>query len=1514
VGKKNWRANELAKKKRLTRHLQYELTVAEQMKEKRDWENTVHRADQMIGIEDYENNLMRNGLGGDDTAAPGGGEVLLPTTENSESYLNRIEEKVQTHWPTNGEISDFMQTLEKRTRELRLARQEKARRKRRLQVEQKAALLVIGGSSAPPSRSNSLDASSLMGTERPDEKAARKKREYDELTQKAAVQRALQADEGEKQVQIFAERQRMMAFENNDWETKREAVLAAQASRAVEKKARNRATCKAIVLELITDLFPADASQPVGATSSQDAEAREDDIHHTLLINELSEICQRHGDDGELLTHSRVSRSPVADLYPSVALLASDIARWKRVDGNEAAEGSISFGRVSSFRESALEIFQQLQIYSESTSITPFTLSLSAEYLPLLNSLTLRFQESKTCPHQSVYLVAGGAHNLSAEVLTTTCDWLGGPDLFALLTVSTAIQLAVKLRQSVVAADGTADPSLVRFENLFNLWDIRSAVDSTLFPEISFHASRIVGDLFDILTRLSATAEGGAIELSSFRFSDTTLAILLAQILWLREYVCFAVHAINGTTPLTPIVLVSFHFGAPDRVVALRVFDWFLRGGSRVSLPEGDDEIGGEINAEIATVPVEKGKKAAKPPGKGKKDKRDTTELIQHTSPIKGIVWLQGRDVVLNEDSVTSSSSLDLPETARLYAELVKKKAILDASQQSAEAVERNKATAELFAKQLKAPLVWLGLGSLFTLSHPFNAIEAIAAIVLKSLPMISPPTPQKDPSGTAAPPPSDDPLLLTEEILSSLTSRRELLLSTPQRIWLNHVMQVHVINLEAIRGVLTNMREGVAKEADGLAGVILTLLLRMQQIRSEMLCEKAVQSNLFKLSEGKWKETCLEWRESLLQMSSSRRPLSSKSDPVTDLQMRSRELECELGDLIDLRHQQWTKLLEKLSDRLLALLRVLSETLATLVVGLQRTIAPLVKRNLADSLQLTALLAEAGYRAFPWALKADLKKGGAVRVEGNRLKDEVRNQIGQLLSGLNRLLPTTTSPSEPMTSLASELLAQLDRLPPIPAPAMEAAETDESLLKAAVIHEIKTEGYELLVTLFRTLSECLNSMTALSRTVLVDLNDYSFQRNQYEHRLLREWITELRGSFSTPVSEVGGTSSSPYVSAIAFMNSYYYGVSDDPEHDGVPRSSLSNHGLVDMGEMVLPIGKIRLLSLELFLERASASSAMETFDPFEFLTAAIQRLFESSESLPLVWRQINKLHHLVEAICESHPAAAHSSEQFSVELVMRLIYAALPLSIPSSFIVKIGQKICEGTLCSLSPQSPCVVKLSTVLTLLEKDKGLSQGWWPSHSSGGSSQHHRDLVHFVIEAIALTAAIPETALLLEKTGMSTGKQTIESVDVQLDKLLLALCYGPSLSNEPLTALQRSLCLSYDSTSIGETTHHPPQFLYESMTKLLSVGLYLIKHPQETETEQEGEAEQSGGELSLYETVYGPTIPSPSTLLAWLDSLHQLPPHLLDSQQSSLEPILCKEVLDTLRQGVEKGQAETHHYP
>jgi hypothetical protein len=88
--------------------------------------------EQVTGIDVFEVNLKRSGIGGGDDD----GQGLAVSYEGSDSFLNRVEEAAKKSWPTKEEASDFMTQLKLRTKDKRVARYEKARRRRRMLLEQ----------------------------------------------------------------------------------------------------------------------------------------------------------------------------------------------------------------------------------------------------------------------------------------------------------------------------------------------------------------------------------------------------------------------------------------------------------------------------------------------------------------------------------------------------------------------------------------------------------------------------------------------------------------------------------------------------------------------------------------------------------------------------------------------------------------------------------------------------------------------------------------------------------------------------------------------------------------------------------------------------------------------------------------------------------------------------------------------------------------------------------------------------------------------------------------------------------------------------------------------------------------------------------------------------------------------------------------------------------------------------------------------------------------------------------
>jgi hypothetical protein len=134
--RKNWAATQKVKQDRVTRDLQFELARSGFGELKRTRENIRHRVEQLSGIDSYEKNLVKNGIGGGDQDSD---RPLAVNHENGEQFLERIEELAHKNAPLDAEIHGFLSQLKVRMKERKSIRYEKARRRRKNAVEQAKA-------------------------------------------------------------------------------------------------------------------------------------------------------------------------------------------------------------------------------------------------------------------------------------------------------------------------------------------------------------------------------------------------------------------------------------------------------------------------------------------------------------------------------------------------------------------------------------------------------------------------------------------------------------------------------------------------------------------------------------------------------------------------------------------------------------------------------------------------------------------------------------------------------------------------------------------------------------------------------------------------------------------------------------------------------------------------------------------------------------------------------------------------------------------------------------------------------------------------------------------------------------------------------------------------------------------------------------------------------------------------------------------------------------------------------
>ena len=240
---KNWKSTQRVKRDRRTRDTQFEMAVQTHRDLKKLDSDMKHTREQIQGIENFEHTLKRSGLGGTDDSRP-----LAVSYEDAGSYLARLEELTIQKLPTKEETNDFILNLKTRTAENRMSRLEKARRKRRMLVEQLAAQ----NAAAETANLGADDVEELDDEElRAQEKVIAKAERDKKLTAESREAHAQLMETAEDKLRVFLESQRLLADDDGTNVKQYQEVIAAQKNRRIIKSSANREFCKAIVFEMV---------------------------------------------------------------------------------------------------------------------------------------------------------------------------------------------------------------------------------------------------------------------------------------------------------------------------------------------------------------------------------------------------------------------------------------------------------------------------------------------------------------------------------------------------------------------------------------------------------------------------------------------------------------------------------------------------------------------------------------------------------------------------------------------------------------------------------------------------------------------------------------------------------------------------------------------------------------------------------------------------------------------------------------------------------------------------------------------------------------------------------------------------------------------------------------------------------------------------------------------------------------------------------------------------------------
>ena len=334
---KNWTATQKVKKDRIIRDLQFELARNGFTQLKKTRENIQHRADQEYGIDSYEKNLIKNGIGGGDADND---RPLGINPENGEQFLERIEELARNNFPIDKEITGFLSHLKTRMKERKAIRHEKARRRRKGAAEQAraaqeeantaaAASAAMESTRVQPSRKNVfLNEDDDSGDD--DDNATIDLAEAHESLRVAA----------EESVRLFAEDFRSK-YDSQSHAAKLAAIMEARGAYQAKKRAANYETCRSIALSIVDiSLYSSDEGQ-------RDSSVKFKQHYNTrpLLSEGLLRLVERQietagGTDQPEPSTTEASPSDLdlqdvttLDIWPPYAMLAMNAGLW-RVDND----------------------------------------------------------------------------------------------------------------------------------------------------------------------------------------------------------------------------------------------------------------------------------------------------------------------------------------------------------------------------------------------------------------------------------------------------------------------------------------------------------------------------------------------------------------------------------------------------------------------------------------------------------------------------------------------------------------------------------------------------------------------------------------------------------------------------------------------------------------------------------------------------------------------------------------------------------------------------------------------------------------------------------------------------------------------------------------------------------------------------------------------------------------------------------------------------------------------------
>ena len=1308
------------------RDLQFELATLKVRELKENRQRNIHRTEEVNGINEFEFNLTRLGIGGGEENTN-----LTTTYESASSFLDRIEEMTMKNLPSNAVIQDFVTQLKVRTKEKKLARYDKARRRRRMLVDQ-ANAQTEANSRGAVSDSQTLGAyeNSVLLNEKMIKLKLKEERDNTAISANIENSKRIK-EEAEESVRLFAEQFRMIADESSDERLQHVRVL--QESIA-QKKARKHEGihnfCREVVVEMIANMFDAISTEPFDSRNrySTIPFATEGCVELLdKLLQHLDNVVGNTGDVDDLCI-------TMLDSWPAFAALALNLNKWKAntvfttvqivaaatepivdVESTEApAEAitnilptetvsSIELTKSMSFIESTHQVIEDILSNgkknstneSGSTQVFNENLSLSSDEIIQLNEKIT----GNVCKVLYVMNTAGGWTN-PHYCYTQLSHWLNQhQSTIALWDSICAYEAGIKIKPLL---DGKVPA--INFQSLVKIFgrstyinesgtsfaieeevEVPDAVLGTALPP---KILALLKEMVDIVNRINAIKDSFISNINDIsptfnhQFTETTLAILLGQSLFVRNFIRDVYIAANVTAIIPPIVIVSNAITSDIPVVGpfdnpsgcIEVLDWFLRGGTKDNAPE---HLAALIAEESGVSAPAAGKKKA--PAKGAAE-----EEVPCCSYITGIIVVKSISVAEDSSAMSLESPLAIASTGYLLLQsyLRRKRGNLLA----------NSADDSAVLSLVQKENYMSGTTRLYVLNNEENSTDikyasvdiAVAELMLCCV--------------LDACQPIIDGVSSAPRVNNILSFRRNNNLSPVNKLLLLHDLGTNPLNLLSLYDLHAVLCRAQAEEIEIKGSLMVLLTTQLKIIENGISNREEILVSSIKKAEERYKQLCM----------STISEINKANLTDTDVKHKLMDLVCNIGDIIDRKHRQWLQLTSDLIKAASNELFAAQILMLKLIEVTGEVTFKVLESHKNAGLQLASLLEMAGYDEFPWLVDAT----GTNRLLVDAKRDELRAVINTVCQDIEQLYVNSDASElrvmHQETESASDKSVVWTSLASLPTTA-----ADVNAVRSTIISSVYKDTLEFAVTWNSTIHLMLQDIISNVNASNERLKKYVVSRHGYEHRVLSQWSKEL---LSFNLNDV--VSISDFLKVSSFIVSY------DHKVDGIRAISKGNN-LINLSDMRLPLVMISELSQEMCLRLDGDNDAHNAPSLSTTIMDIIKLKIEQSEDYykmtPMVWRDSVKVEQFVASILRRSVTSSDcdTRRNFQKLFILTLVAGLIPALPNKSYLLRIGKILSPATLedLPLSFQQQPTFPIDLFLAKLLDDKFIKKGWYSSSNS-----------------------------------------------------------------------------------------------------------------------------------------------------------------------------------------------------